>query len=94
MFKICLECSQLSEHCINLYLSFTRHVMLYCSRRGRKNLKKGALQNYLHLSLKLKLANPWIGEFMVDMPMEVMDCIAEFVLNRNSFGHKFSETNN
>ncbi|CAH3040140.1 unnamed protein product, partial [Pocillopora meandrina] len=61
---------------------------------GRKNLKKGALQNHLRLSLKLKLANPWIGEFMVDMPMEVMDCITEFVLNQNSFGHKFSETNN
>ena len=32
MFKICLECSQLSEHCINLHLSFTRHDMQYCSR--------------------------------------------------------------
>ena len=32
MFKICLECGQLSEHCINLYLSVTRNVMQYCSR--------------------------------------------------------------
>ena len=26
--------------------------------------------------------------------MEVTDCITEFILNRNSFGHEFSETNN
>ena len=32
MFKICLECGQLSEHCITLYLSVTRNVMQYCSR--------------------------------------------------------------
>ena len=30
--------------------------------------------------------------FTVDMPMEVMDCIAKFILNR-TFGHEFSETN-
>ena len=30
--------------------------------------------------------------FTVDMPMEVMDCIAKFILNRN-FGHELSETN-
>lgn len=45
------------------------------------------------LSLKPKLANPWLGEFTVDMPMEVMDCITKFILNRNNFGHEFIETN-
>ena len=59
-----------------------------------KTLRKVKCKIIRRLRLKLKLANPWLSEFMVDMPMVVMDCITEFILNRNSFGHKFSETNN
>ena len=59
-----------------------------------EHLRKVKCKIIRRLRLKLKLANPWLDEFMVDMPMEVMDCITEFILNRNSFGHEFRETNN
>ena len=31
------------------------------------------------LTSRLKLANPWFGEFTVDMPMEVMECISKHI---------------
>lgn len=45
------------------------------------------------LSSRPKLANPWLGEFTVDMPMEVFECISKDILDRTNFGHEFSETN-
>ena len=46
-----------------------------------------------HLSSKPKLANPWLGEFTVDMPYEVFSCVSKEILDRTNFGHKFNETN-
>ena len=40
-----------------------------------------------------KLANPWAGEFTVDMPGEIFTCIAKDVMDRTNFGHQLSETN-
>ena len=57
-----------------------------------RTLRKMHCKIIRRLSPKPKLANPWLGEFTVDMPMEVMYCIAKFILNRNNFGHEFSET--
>lgn len=45
------------------------------------------------LSSRPKLANPRLGEFTVDMPMEVMECISKHILDQTNFGHEFSETN-
>lgn len=45
------------------------------------------------LSSRPKLANPWLGEFTVDMPMEVFECISKDILDWTNFGHEFSETN-
>ena len=45
------------------------------------------------LTLRPKLANPWFGEFSVDVPMEVMECISKHILDRTNFGHEFRETN-
>ena len=40
-----------------------------------------------------KLANPWLGEFMMGIPWEVFASIGEDIMGRTNFGHKFSETN-
>ena len=40
-----------------------------------------------------KLANPWAGEFTVDMPEEIFTCIAKDIMDRTNFGHQLSETN-
>ena len=40
-----------------------------------------------------KLANPWTGEFTVDMFGEIFTCIAKDVMDRTNFGHQLSETN-
>ena len=45
------------------------------------------------LSSRPKLANPWVGEFTVDIPMEVLLSISKDILDRTNFGHEFSETN-
>lgn len=45
------------------------------------------------LNSRPKLANPWLGEFTVDMPMEVFLGISKDILDRTNFGHEFSETN-
>lgn len=45
------------------------------------------------LNSRPKLANPWRGEFTVDMPIEVFLSISKDILDRTNFGHEFSETN-
>ena len=45
------------------------------------------------LHVKPKLANPWFGEFSMDLPAEVFSCLSEGIICRTNFGHEFSETN-
>ena len=45
------------------------------------------------LSSRPKLANPLLGEFTIDMPVEVLLGISKDILDRTDFGHEFSETN-
>ena len=56
-------------------------------------LRKIHIKIIRRLSSRPRLANPWIGEFTVDMPEEVMECISKNILDRTNFGHEFSETN-
>lgn len=56
-------------------------------------LRKIHIKIIRRLSSRPRLANPWIGEFTVDMPKEVMECISKNILDRTNFGHEFSETN-
>ena len=43
--------------------------------------------------MKPKLAKPWFGEFVMDMPLEVFSCLSEGIIQRTNFGHKFIESN-
>ena len=45
------------------------------------------------LSTRPKLANPWRGDFQIDMPQEVFECISKDLMQRTSFGQRFRETN-
>lgn len=56
-------------------------------------LRKVHLKIIRRLHPKPKLANPWAGEFTVDMPGEVFSCIAKDILGRTNFGHQVLETN-
>ena len=40
-----------------------------------------------------RLANPWHGDFQMDMPQEVFECISKDLMQRTSFGQRFRETN-
>ena len=45
------------------------------------------------LHVKPKLAKPWFGEFVMDMPSEVFSCLSEGIIQRTNFGHKFIVSN-
>ena len=45
------------------------------------------------LHVKPKLAKPWFGEFVMDMPSEVFSCLSEGIIQRTNFGHEFIESN-
>ena len=69
---------------INTTSSRDSNIQQMLSSRGMvaRTLRKVHCRIIRRLSPKPKLANPWLGEFTVDMPMEVMDCIAKFILNQ------------
>ena len=39
------------------------------------------------------LANPWRGEFKMDIPLELSESISQDILQRTSFGQRYRETN-
>ena len=45
------------------------------------------------LNTRPRLANPWCGDFQMDMPQEVCECISKDLMQRTSFGQRFRETN-
>ena len=38
------------------------------------------------------LTNPWNGEFSLDIPREVFDVLLKHIVQRNSYGHQYTET--
>ena len=40
-----------------------------------------------------KLANTWLGKFMMDIPLQIFASIGEDLMGHSNFGHEFSETN-
>ena len=38
------------------------------------------------------LTNPWNGEFSLDIPQEVFDVLLKHIVQRNSYGHQYTET--
>ena len=44
------------------------------------------------LHTRPKLANPWLGEFTMDMPEEVFSCLSKDVMARTNYGHRTTET--
>ena len=45
------------------------------------------------LGTRRKLANPSRGDFQMDMPQEVFECISKDLMQRTSFAQRFRETN-
>ena len=62
-------------------------------RNGGKGAEEVHLKIICRLHSKPKLANPWAGEFTVDMPGEIFSCIAKNILGRTNFEHQVLETN-
>ena len=38
------------------------------------------------------LTNPWNGEFSLDIPREVFDVLLKHIVQRNSYGHQYTES--
>ena len=72
-----------------------RNIQRLLPARGMvaRALRKIHAKIIRRLNSRPKLANPWRGEFTVDMPMEVLLGISKDILDRTNFGHEFSETN-
>ena len=58
-----------------------------------RSLRKIHAKIIHHLSTRPKLANPWRGDFQMDMPQEVFECISKDLMQRTSFAQRFRETN-
>ena len=56
-------------------------------------LRKVHLKIIRRLHSRPNLANPWAGEFTIDMPEEIFSCIAKDIMGRTNFGHQLLETN-
>ena len=56
-------------------------------------LRKVHLKIVRRLHMRPKLANPWLGEFTMDMPLEVFSCISKDIMDRTTFGHHKTDTN-
>ena len=57
-----------------------------------KGLRKMHQKIIRRLHVKPKLAKPWFGEFVMDMPSEVFSCLSEGIIQRTNFGHKYSKS--
>ena len=58
-----------------------------------RSLRKIHTKIIRRLSTRPTLANPWRGDFQMDMPQEVFECISKDLMQRTSFGQRFRETN-
>ena len=58
-----------------------------------RSLQKIHAKIIRRLSTRPRLANPWRGDFQMDMPQEVFECISKDLMQRTSFGQRFRETN-
>ena len=62
-------------------------------RMVARSLQKIHAKIIRRLNTRPKLANPWRGDFQMDMPQEVFECLSKDLLQRTSFGERFRETN-
>lgn len=69
------------------------HKLLPSAGMVAKGLRKMHQKIIHRLHVKPKLAKPWFGEFVMDMPSEVFSCLSEGTILRTNFGHKFIESN-
>lgn len=69
------------------------HKLLPSAGMVAKGLRKMHQKIIHRLHVKPKLAKPWFGEFVMDMPSEVFSCLSEGTIQRTNFGHKFIESN-
>ena len=56
-------------------------------------LRKAHQKIVRRLNTRPKLANPWLGEFTMDMPEEVFSCLSKDLMARTNYGHQTTETN-
>ena len=54
-------------------------------------LREVHLKIVRRLHSRSNLANPWAGEFTIDMPGDIFSCIAEDIMERKNFGHQLLE---
>ena len=69
------------------------HKLLPSAGMVAKGLRKMHQKIIRRLLVKPKLAKPWFGEFVMDMPSEVFSCLSEGIMQRTNFGHEFIESN-
>lgn len=69
------------------------HKLLPSAGMVAKGLRKMHQKIIRRLHVQPKLAKPWFGEFVMDMPSEVFSCLSEGTIQRTNFGHKFIESN-
>ena len=62
-------------------------------RMVARSLQKIHAKIIRRLNTRPRLANPWRGDFRMDMPQEVFECISKDLMQRTSFGQRFRETN-
>ena len=55
-------------------------------------LRKAHLKIVRRLHTRPKLANPWLGEFTMDIPLEVFSSISKDIMDRTNFGHQKTDT--
>lgn len=79
------------SHCGGRFSTVQRLVL--ARRIVAQSLQKIHTKIIGRLNTRPRLANPWRGDFQMDMPQEVFECISKDLLQRTSFGQRFRETN-
>ena len=69
------------------------HKLLPSAGMVVKGLEKMHQKIIRQLHVKPRLAKPWFGEFVMDMPSEVFSCLSEGIIQCTNFGHEFIEIN-
>ena len=73
---------------------FSKVQRLMSSRRiVARSLRKMHGKVIRRLHTRPRLANPWHGEFKMDIPLELFESISQDILQRTSFGQRYRETN-
>ena len=70
------------------------NVQRFLPARGMvaRALRKAHTKIIRRLHTRPKLANPWLGEFTMDMPEAVFSCLSKDVKARTNYGHQTTET--